>query len=92
MKVVLRHITTGRYYHSPGKWVRRADNALAFEDVGTALQFSRLNRLGEAQPVHRLAPYLMPLLRSSDRSGWEVWASTRGSHWYQEQTEKFVRN
>jgi len=92
MKVVLRHKATGRYYQSPGKWVRRADNALAFEDVGNALQFCRLHCIGEAQPVHRLAPYLMTLLRRPDRSMWEEWTSTRSREWYQEQTEKFIRN
>jgi hypothetical protein len=92
MKVVLRHIATGRYYRSPGKWVRRADNALAFEDVGMALQFSRLHQVEQTQPVHRLAPYLMPLLRRPDHSMWEAWTSTRGNGWYLEHTEKFLRN
>jgi hypothetical protein len=88
MKVVLRHQTTGRYYHSPGTWVRRADNALIFEDEGMALQFCRLHRL-EAHPVHRLAPYLMTLLKSSERS---FWTASQSNRWSQKQTERFVLN
>ena len=89
MKVVLRHQLTGRYYRSPGNWVRRADNALAFDDAPTALQFCELHDLPEARPVYRLAPYLMTLLKHSDRS---MWTYTRGYRWNPQRDERFVRN
>ena len=92
MKVVLRHKATGRYYRSAGQWVRRADNALAFKDVDTAREFCRAHRLGEAQPVHRLAAYLMPLLHRTRRSMWESGPAYRGNSWYLEQNDKFLRN
>ena len=88
MKVVLRHQITGRYYRSPGTWVRRADNALAFEDAATAFQFCRLHQVVEAQPVHRLAPYLMPLLKRSDCS---MWTYARRNELNQKRTERFVQ-
>lgn len=89
MKVVLRHQVTGRYYRSPGTWVRRADNALAFEDAAMALQFCRVHQVEEAQPVHRLAPYLMTLLRHTDQS---MWTYVRRNRLDQKRTERFVQN
>jgi hypothetical protein len=89
MKVVLRHQITGRYYRSPGTWVRRADNALAFEDAAMALQYCRMHQLAEVQPVHRLAPYLMPLLSRSDRS---IWTHVRRNQLHPKRTERFVQN
>ena len=65
MKIVLLHKVTGRYYSPPGGWVRRADNALTFDDLGSARAFSRVYHLEHAQPVHRLAPYIMALLQRS---------------------------
>jgi len=73
MKVVLRHINTGRYYQSPGQWVRRADNARAFDDVGAAREFSRHNHVLLSEPVFRLAPYLMPLLLQPQPTIWAQW-------------------
>ncbi len=73
MKIVLRHNLTGRYYNSPGEWVRRSDNALVFDDVSSASDFSRLNHLDGAQPVPRLAPYLMALLRQPNRPVLDCW-------------------
>ena len=91
MKVVLRHTVTRRYYQAPGKWVRRADNALAFEDFGTAIEFSRLKRLSRTRPVQRLAPYLMPLLLR-DSTIWDTWARRGSADWYAERLTKFHRN
>ena len=88
MKVVLRHQTTGRYYHSPGQWVRRADNALTFEDASVALQFCRTYCLADTQPVHRMAPYLMTLLARSECQTWKP----AGNRFRIEDTEKFIRN
>jgi hypothetical protein len=92
MKVVLRHKLTGRYYQSPGKWVRRADNALAFDAVVSARRFSRLHQLSETQPVHRLAPYLMPLLNHRGSSIWESWLRGRSGQWYCDRAKNFGRN
>jgi hypothetical protein len=92
MKVVLRHTITRRYYQAPGKWVRRADNALAFDDFGTAIEFSRLMRLSRTRPVQRLAPYLMPLLHRPQPSIWQTWTRHGSADWYSEQLTKFSRN
>ena len=91
MKVVLRHKSTGRYYRAPDEWVRRADNALAFDDVTSAQDFLRVHQLNETQTVYRLAPYLMPLLQSSPQSMWETWAQAQ-SRWDPPQANKFNRN
>jgi hypothetical protein len=90
MKIVLRHTVTRRYYQAPGKWVRRADNALAFEDFAAAIEFSRLKRLSRARPVQRLAPYLMPLLHEPPNA-WSAW-NRGGDDWYSEQISRFLRN
>ena len=92
MKVVLRHKATGRYYQSPGKWVRRADNALTFEGVDAARRYSRSHRIEETQAVLRLAPYLMPLLHSRKPAVWNGWLRARSSQWYWERANKFGRN
>ena len=92
MKIVLRHTETRRYYQAPGQWVRRADNALAFEDFGAALQFSEANGLAKTLPVQRLAPYLMPLLRERRTSIWETWTRERTGDWVSERLAKFLRN
>lgn len=96
MKVVLRHQATGRYYSAPGKWVRRADNALAFENAVAACDFVRSHQIPETQAVYRLAPYLIPLLhaRQCERvaSLREGWTAARISQWYCDQTKKFLLN
>ena len=92
MKVVLCHQSTGRYYQSPGQWVRRADNALAFEDINTALQFSRDNHLDTTIPVHRLAPYVMWLLKDERRPRWQGWTHDRSLRWHAAQVAKSARN
>jgi len=92
MKVVLRHKATGHYYRAPGQWVRRADNALAFEDVADARKFSRSHRLARAQAVYRLAPYLLPLLHEQQSSMWEAWTQARTNRWYLAHAARFFRN
>jgi hypothetical protein len=92
MKIVLRHKITGRYYQAPGKWVRRADNALTFEDVGAAREFSRVKHLSEVQPVQRLAPYLMPLLEKRHPSIWHGWMHQRYGNYYLQRSSKFIGN
>ena len=92
MKIVLRHKITGRYYHAPGKWVRRADNALTFENIGAAHEFSRLHHLTGVQPVPRLAPYLMPLLEKRRPSMWDGWMHQRYGNHYLHRSSKFIGN
>jgi hypothetical protein len=94
MKVVLRHQATGRYYQAPGKWVRRADNALAFEDAISAQNFLRVQCIARAQAVYRLAPYLMALLheRAHSISIRQTWPRAQTSRWYFVRAEKFERN
>lgn len=91
MKIVLRHKVTGRYYHGPGLWVRRADNALAFDDMPAAQEFTRAHQLGSAQPVQRLAPYLMSLLRTHRRSALRNWCD-RGASFYLLRSARFWEN
>jgi hypothetical protein len=92
MKVVLRHKITGRYYQAPGQWVRRADNARTFADPGAARQFSRHNRLLSAQPVFRLAPYLMPLLQQKCPTIWDGWMRGCAVNRHSVRPGKFSRN
>jgi hypothetical protein len=92
MKIVLRHKTTGRYYQSPGKWVRRADNALTFDAVIAARDYLRLHRLEKTQAVLRLAPYLIPLLQGPRAIVWNGWLRARTSEWYPERAGRFGRN
>jgi hypothetical protein len=92
MKVVLCHTVTRRYYQAPGKWVRRADNAMSFEDFGTAIEFSRLNRLSRARPVQRLAPYLMPLLHRPQPSVWQLWMRDGSAEWYSSHLPRIAWN
>lgn len=91
MKIVLRHKVTGRYYHGPGRWVRRADNALAFDDMPSAQEFTRAHQLCSAQPVCRLAPYLMSLLRADRQSNWSNWRD-RSASFYLLRSARFWEN
>ena len=95
MKVVLRNQETGRYYSAAGEWVRRADNALTFDDAASAQDYLRLNHIAETKPVYRLAPYLIPLLRAHkgrQPSVWETWTESRISRWYFDRAQQFDRN
>ena len=92
MKVVLRHKATGRYYQSPGKWVRRADNALTFDAIDVARKFLRAHQIEETQAVLRLAPYLMPLLHEPSSCVWNGWLRAQSSQWYSERANKFGHN
>ena len=92
MKIVLRHKLTGRYYNAPGRWVRRADNALTFDDVVAAREFSRLNHLEKTQAVQRLAPYMMSLLQKPRHTVWETWNGGRISEWFVTHAGRLSRN
>lgn len=92
MKIVLRHKTTGRYYKAPGKWVRRADNALTFDAVNAARQYLRQNGIEETQAVLRLAPYLIPLLHGPRAVLWDSWLHARASKGYWERATRFGKN
>lgn len=79
MKYVLRHQLTGRYLSRPGLWVRRMDEAMSFDDVGEAREFSQAHQLDEARPVQLLMPYLMSLLAAAPgRIGGEVLVELAG--------------
>jgi hypothetical protein len=93
MKIVLIDKVTGRYYHGPGQWVRRSDNARIFDDLTAARQFSRVNDLPNAHPVERLAPHVMELLQRSTLNCWSIWS--RGPHidqWFEQSRHRFFRN
>jgi hypothetical protein len=92
MKFVLRHKTTGRYFRSPGQWVRRADNALSFDAAASAHQYQRVNHIPETQAVLRLAPYLIPLLNSSRSTAWEAWLHKRAQQWQGASASRFRQN
>ena len=92
MKIVLRHKTTGRYLRSPGRWVRRADNALAFDALESANQYQLQHHLEETQPVLRLAPYLIPLLNGPKAAAWEHWLQSRAGEWYGGRAGRFGQN
>jgi hypothetical protein len=92
MKIVLLHKSTGRYYRAPQDWVRRSDNALAFEDLTEALEFLRAHHLGQTQTVYRLAPYLMPLLQEPPHSMWTSCPQTVLSRWYAVKSNLLDRN
>lgn len=65
MKYVLRHISTGRFLQRPGLWVIRTDEALTFEDILDVREYCQAYQLENVQPIQRLMPYLISLLRAS---------------------------
>ena len=64
MKYVLRNTSTGRFLRRPGLWVIRVDNAMTFEDMLDVREYCQAHRLEDVQPMQRLMPYLMSLLRN----------------------------
>jgi len=64
---------------------------LSFEEVGAAREFSRKHRLDDAQPVQRLAPYMMSLL-SRPAPQLAEWAKRRGAYWYLSRVARFTEN
>ena len=93
MKIVLRHRVTGRYYSESGKWVRRADNALAFDHVDAAREFCHSHHLQqETQPVHRLAPYVMGLLQRGRMPAAKAVVIKGSPLWDFERRARFFRN
>ena len=92
MKFVLRHKTTGRYFQSPGRWVRRADNALSFDAAESAHQYQRVNHIPETQAVLRLAPYLIPVLNGPRATQWESWLQMRAQQWSATNANRFREN
>ena len=63
MKYVLRNKNTGRYLKRQGLWVKRLDEAITFEDLIDVREYCQAHRLEDVQPIRRLMPYLMSLLR-----------------------------
>ena len=68
MKYVLRNKNTGRYLKRQGHWVRRMDDAITFEDMIEVREYCQAHRLVDVQPVQRMMPYLLSLLRKPRRS------------------------
>jgi hypothetical protein len=63
MKFVLRNKHTGRYLKSAGLWVARSDDAMTFEEMVDVREYCQAHRLEDVQPIRRLMPFLMSLLR-----------------------------
>lgn len=92
MNIVLRHKVSGLYYQAAGKWVRRSDNACVFKSARAARLYLKLNQLREAQPVPRLAPYLMAMLHRPSPSIWQIWSRGAASGWDGKKSSHFNRN
>jgi len=69
MKYVLRNKVTGRYLKRKGLWVRRMDEAMTFEDMVEVREYCQALGLEDVQPIQRLMPYLMSLLRDRTCAG-----------------------
>lgn len=69
MKYVLRNTSTGRFLRRPGLWVTRMDQAMTFEDMLDVREYCQAYRLEGVQPIQRLMPYLMSLLRDRPALG-----------------------
>lgn len=68
MKYVLRNKSTGRYLKRYGLWVRRLEDAITFEDMTDVREYCQAHRLQDVQPIQRVMPYLLSLLRRPARS------------------------
>ena len=69
MKYVLRNKMTGCYLKRKGLWVRRMDEALTFEDLGEVREYCQALGLDDdVQPIQRLMPYLLRLLRQTAKA------------------------
>lgn len=64
MKYVLRNTSTGRFLKRPGLWATRMDEAMTFEDMVDVREYCQAYRIEDVQPIQRLMPYLMSLLRA----------------------------
>ena len=64
MKYVLRSKETGRYLKRVGVWVLRVQEAITFDDMIEVREYCQWHRIEQVQPVHRLMPYLLSLLRN----------------------------
>jgi hypothetical protein len=63
MRFMLRHKQTGQYLKRAGLWVSRAEDAMTFEDMVDVREYCQAHRLDDVQPIRRLMPYLISLLR-----------------------------
>jgi hypothetical protein len=69
MKFVIRNKQTGRYLKRVGLWVKRPDDAMTFEDLMDVREYCQAHRLeNDVQPIRRLMPYLVSLLRGGRAS------------------------
>lgn len=92
MKIVLRHNLTGRYYNGHGQWVRRADNAAAFDDVCAAAEYARKHHLRDIRPVRRLAPYMKELLNVMECRFPGEWSREKATAWCLTRARRFSHN
>ena len=63
MKYVLRNKNTGRYLKRYGHWVHRMEEAITFEDMTDVREYCQAHHLEDVQPIQRVMPYLLSLLR-----------------------------
>lgn len=63
MRFVLRNKQTGRYLKRVGLWVTQLEDAMTFEDMTDVREYCQAHRLHDVQPIRRLMPYLVALLR-----------------------------
>ncbi|HWN96840.1 MAG TPA: hypothetical protein VNT99_17560 [Methylomirabilota bacterium] len=63
MRFVLQNKHTGRYLKRAGQWVARLDDAMTFEEMVDVREYCQAHLLQDVQPIRRLMPYLVSLLR-----------------------------
>ena len=69
MNYVLRDRATGRFLRCAGVWVERAAEAMMFDDLIEVREYCQAHRLEGLDPVRRLKPYLLALIRGRRKAG-----------------------
>ena len=69
MNYVLRDRATGRFLQRVGVWAERATEAMLFADLLEAREYCQAHRLEGLDPVRRLRPYLLALIRRRRAAG-----------------------
>ena len=72
MRYVLRNKNTGQYLKRLGLWVSGMEEAMTFEDMVEVREYCQAHRIDDVQPVRRLMPYLMTLMRRGRTAGVSV--------------------
>jgi hypothetical protein len=68
MRFVLKNKNTGRYLLRAGLWSTQMDEAMTFTDMTEVREYCQAHRLDNVQPIRRLMPYLMSLMRGTRQS------------------------